>query len=47
LNLTRAQQPMALDLSTAPAFQAIRAKEKASFEASAQEAAEAARAEAP
>ena len=37
---------MALDLSQAAAFQAIRAKEKARFEASEQEAAEAARAEA-
>jgi hypothetical protein len=35
---------MALDLSKAAAFQAIRAKEKAHFEASEQEAAEAARA---
>ena len=37
---------MALDLCKAATFQAIRAKEKARFEASEQEAAEAARAEA-
>ena len=37
---------MALDLSKAAAFQAIRAKKRARFEASEQEAAEAARAEA-
>ena len=37
---------MALDLGKAAAFQAIRAQEKARFEASEQEATEAARAEA-